>query len=113
MEPKKATRRGLPMRAFEQAAEVLKALSHPVRLKLIELLSHHELTVNQLADRLKLPQNQVSTHLNRMRAQGILDRRREGREVYYRITHPHAQSVLRAIQRYEQVHMTFEGGEAI
>lgn len=111
--PTKATRRGLPMRAFEQAAEILRVLSHPVRLKLIELLSGHDLTVNQLAARLALPQNQVSGHLNQMRTHGILKRQRAGRNVHYHIAHPHALSVLRIIQKYEQVHRTYQGGEAI
>ena len=113
MESGKAIRRGLPMRSFAQAAEVLKVLAHPVRLKLVELLSCHQLTVGQLSRRLGLPPNQVSQHLNQMRARGILARRREGRCVYYEVTHPHAQNLLRCIQRYEQTHLTYQDGEAI
>lgn len=88
------------MDVLEKAASVLRVLSHPHRLKIVELLQAEKMTVGELTESLGLAQNAVSQHLNSMKAHGILDRKREGRRVYYTVVHPHAKTVLGCIRKH-------------
>ena len=88
------------MQVLEQAASVLRILSHPHRLKIVELLSGGRKTVGELTECLGLAQNAVSQHLNSMKAHGILDRTRDGRFVYYTVVHPHAKTLLGCIRKH-------------
>jgi DNA-binding transcriptional ArsR family regulator len=110
---KRATIRGLPQPLLDQVAETLRVIAHPVRLKIIELLMRHELSVGELADHLKIPPSIVSQHLTHLRAHGVLTRRREGRQAYYEVDHPAAVGVLQCIQRQHQTNISFQDGEAI
>jgi DNA-binding transcriptional ArsR family regulator len=94
-----ADNKPLSMEVLSRAASVLRVLAHPHRLKIVELLSPGKLTVSQLTEQLGLAQNAVSQHLNFMKAHGILDSHREGRNVYYEVVHPHARTVLGCIRR--------------
>jgi DNA-binding transcriptional ArsR family regulator len=90
----------LPLDVLERAAGVLKVLAHPHRLRIVELLSDKRLTVGQLTNELGLAPNAVSQHLNMMKAHGILESRRDGRNVYYRVVNPNARTVLGCIRRH-------------
>ena len=105
--------RGLPSRVFERAADVMKVLGHPARLKLLELLCEHEFAVGELSIRLGMPQPTVSSHLLHMAAHGILTRHRVGRAVHYRVASADAAALLDAIHRQALLDTSFEGGEAI
>ena len=110
---RRAITRGIPIRYFQPIAESLRVIAHPVRLKIIELLMSNELTVGDLARVVGEKPAIVSQHLTHMRAHGILDRRRRGREVYYYVANEHAVGVLQCIQRKHQSDMSFQDGEAI
>jgi ArsR family transcriptional regulator, arsenate/arsenite/antimonite-responsive transcriptional repressor len=63
-----------------------KALGDPVRLRLFYLLSQHEeLCVCHLTDALKLPQSTVSRQLAVLRHAGLVDTRRDGKWIHYRL----------------------------
>lgn len=68
-----------------ELAEVFKALAHPDRIRLVEELRDGERDVNSLAAALKLPGARVSQHLGLLRANRMVDERREGRHHYYRL----------------------------
>ncbi|MGN7453414.1 ArsR/SmtB family transcription factor [Paenibacillus pasadenensis] len=73
-------------RAFEEAAELLKALAHPVRLCIVNgLLAKGSCNVSFMQDCLGLPQSTVSQHLQKLRAAGIVQTSRSGLEVHYTI----------------------------
>jgi DNA-binding transcriptional ArsR family regulator len=74
---------------FEDAAELLKALSAPVRLALVQLLTAGPRCVHELVDALGLPQPLVSQHLKTLRAAGLVAATRDGREVRYRLADDH------------------------
>jgi ArsR family transcriptional regulator, arsenate/arsenite/antimonite-responsive transcriptional repressor / arsenate reductase (thioredoxin) len=64
----------------------LRLAGHPVRWRLLSELAHSDLRVGELCGRLELPQNLVSYHLGRLRAEGVVSRRRstaDGRDSYY------------------------------
>ncbi len=69
----------------EHVAEVLKAIAHPVRLQIVELLQAEEMCVGDIAETLGGKQAITSQQLNMMKAKGVLSCRRDGARVYYRI----------------------------
>ena len=69
----------------EHAAEVLKAIAHPIRLQIVELLQAEEMCVGDIVDALGRKQAITSQQLNMMKAKGVLSCRRDGAKVYYRI----------------------------
>lgn len=73
---------------FELQAEVCKTLSSPKRLEIINALKEGEKTVGELVDILGVPKANVSQHLAVMRLKGILNSRRDGVNIYYRIANP-------------------------
>ena len=71
-----------------QAAECLKILAHPHRLRIVEMLLEDRYTVGELAEKCDIPSNIASGHLRLMQRCGFLAPEREGRNVYYEITEP-------------------------
>lgn len=71
-----------------ELADLLRLLAHPDRLRLIEELRSGERDVSSIAAALDLPATRISQHLAPLRAHRIVDERREGRNHYYRLTHP-------------------------
>ena len=82
--------------AFTAAAGVLRALSHPARLRIVALLSDGELCVKRLEEVLGIPQPSVSQHLSRLRYAGLIECERRGHLVCYRLTSRRAAAVLSA-----------------
>ena len=77
-----------PYQLDELHAELCKVFTHPTRIRILELLRDGEVTVGALADALDVAQPHVSQHLTVMRNAGVLDNRRHGPNVYYRLTDP-------------------------
>jgi ArsR family transcriptional regulator len=71
---------------FELQAEVCKTLSSPKRLEILNALKEGEKTVSELVEILGVPKANVSQHLAVMRHRGILDSRRDGVNIYYRVS---------------------------
>ena len=69
----------------EHVAEILKAVAHPVRLQIIELLETKEMSVGDIVKTLGVKQSVTSQQLNMMKDKGVLNCRRDGVKVYYRI----------------------------
>ncbi len=67
---------------------LFKALGDETRLRIVALLSHGELCVCHLEDALNLAQPNVSRHLGILRQAGVVEHRREGSWVYYRLARP-------------------------
>lgn len=81
------------------AAEMLKTLGHPIRLQIVELLEEHdELPVHRIQQELQQPQPVTSQHLNKMRVLGLLDCRRVGGTVLYRISHGQVRPLLECVR---------------
>ena len=84
--------------AFGQAAECLRTLAHPVRLRFVQLLLHGRYTVGELAEDSGVPDNVASEHLRLMQRCGFFTSEREGRRVYYRVAEPHLQNIMDCIE---------------
>ncbi|MFD2572403.1 ArsR/SmtB family transcription factor [Spirosoma soli] len=69
---------------IDKAAYVLKAVAHPLRIKIIQMLNDNkELNVSTIYKNLNAEQSLISHHLINMRDKGILDIRRSGKNIYY------------------------------
>jgi DNA-binding transcriptional ArsR family regulator len=69
----------------EQTADRFKAMSHPIRLKIMALLEDKELSVQELVDSVGTSQSNISQHLLLMRNKDILLSRRDANQVFYRL----------------------------
>jgi len=81
----------------EHVAEVLKAIAHPVRLQIVELLQAGEMCVGDIVEALGGKQAITSQQLNMMKAKGVLSCRRDGARVYYRIENKNVIKLLHCI----------------
>jgi DNA-binding transcriptional ArsR family regulator len=77
-----------------KASDLLKSLSHETRLMILCILSEGEKSVSELEGILAMPQAAVSQQLARLRLDGLVDTRREGRMIYYSILDHEVSSVI-------------------
>ena len=77
---------------------MLKAISHPVRLKILCCLNDGELSVNDIAEKSGASQSNISQHLNYLRNENILVSRRDANKVFYRIGKLELISVIKMMQ---------------
>jgi DNA-binding transcriptional ArsR family regulator len=80
-----------------QASEFLKALSHEVRLLILCFLIDGEKSVSEIEKMLKLRQPAVSQQLARLRADGLVDARRNGKNIYYSLARTEVRDVIGAL----------------
>jgi DNA-binding transcriptional ArsR family regulator len=86
------------LEALAQAAECLKILAHPHRLRMIQLMLQGQHTVGELAESCELPSHMASEHLRLMQRCGFLKATKEGRFVYYAIAEPHLADIMSCIE---------------
>ena len=80
-----------------QASDFLKALAHESRLMILCILAEGEKSVSELEEQLALRQPTVSQQLARLRLDGLVDTRREGKTIYYSLASEEARVVIGAI----------------
>ena len=84
-------------RVYEIAAELFSLMATPLRLKIISALCHGEKTVGELVGELSTTQPNMSQHLSQLYRAGILAKRREGVQIYYRVQNQRAVALCRAV----------------
>ena len=82
-----------------EASEFLKALSHEARLVILCLLAEGEKSVTELEQVLSLRQPAVSQQLARLRADNLVETRRDGKNIYYSLARPEVVSVITALHQ--------------
>ena len=83
---------------YHKNSEILKALGHPVRLKIVEgLFTNEDCNVGDIVEKLKLPQSTVSQHLALLRHKGIIEPRKEGVRTCYRIADKKVRELIRTL----------------
>ena len=99
----------LPDEMVEAVARRFRLLGEPVRLRLLQLLESGEHSVNELAEKLKGNQANVSRHLTAMHEGGLLRRRPDGTSVYYSIADPMVLQLCELVCRstQEQIRIQF------
>lgn len=89
----------LPLDYLKQAAECLKCVAHPQRLRIIEILLSGEYTVDTIARLCALTQPATSGHLRLMEGKGLLKSERRGRTVYYSVCEPQLAGIINCIKK--------------
>lgn len=85
----------LNLDGYEDAGTLLRALTAPIRLAVIDLLADHAYCVHELVDAIVVSQPLMSQHLRILRGAGLVQTRRRGREVVYELTDVHAAHIVR------------------
>jgi len=89
----------LDIKKVEKVAFILKAIGNPLRLSIVDLLSiYDDLAVNEISELLNAEQSLVSHCLSYLKLRGILDSRRDGKKIYYRLK---LKEVLKVIECME------------
>jgi len=70
---------------IERASRSLKAMSHPLRLKILCTLGDREVSVQEIVESVGTSQSNISQHLAILRDKGILNSRKDANRVYYRV----------------------------
>ena len=89
--------RALTAEELLRIADMIRALGHPVRLRIVEALQRGECCVSELQDTLGLPQAVTSQHLAKLKAAGILTCRRDGTNVRYVVAEPRVLWILKCV----------------
>jgi ArsR family transcriptional regulator len=95
---------------FESAAELFGLLSTPVRLKIISAVCNGERNVSELLAQIDTTQPNMSQHLATLYRAGVLGRRREGTQIYYRLQSERVATLCRAVCTQVAMELEGEGG---
>ncbi len=93
-----AKRKLTPLDRLNEAAECLRILAHPHRLRIIQMLLSGQYSVGELADACEIPSHMASEHLRLMQRCGFLTSEKEGRTTYYRVVEPHLENIMACVE---------------
>ncbi len=83
---------------YQETAELLKAIAHPIRLCIINgLLSKGSCNVSYMQNCLGAPQSTISQHLQKLRMAGIVEGKRNGLEINYEICNDKVEALMRVL----------------
>ena len=94
---------------YTKQAQLFRALSHPVRLRILDVLAHREACVCHLTALLKQRQPYISQQLATLREAGLVVDRREGTLIYYRLADDH---LARLLEEGKELVMDLDGDSA-
>lgn len=95
----------VPGDLLHMEAELLKALGHPVRLKVLQILAGEETCVCDLIRLIDIEQSNLSQHLKVLRKHGVVETRRDGSRVLYRLVNPEVLPLIGTAERAVQLHL--------
>ena len=84
--------------SLAQAAECLRTLAHPHRLRIVQMLLQGRFTVGELAEACEIPSHMASEHLRLMQHCGLLQSERDGRKNYYEIAEKHLGNIMNCVE---------------
>ncbi|MFP4176511.1 MAG: ArsR/SmtB family transcription factor [Candidatus Brocadiia bacterium] len=90
----------IPDDELEVAADCLRVMGHPVRLRMVNILLQGEFSVGEIADICGLRPNHACEHLRLLQGRGLFDSERRGREVYYKVADERLVSLLECVQQH-------------
>lgn len=86
---------------LEQSAEILRAVTHPLRMKILEFIDRNEaINVNKIYNTLNLEQSITSQHLRILRLAGLVETERDGKFIHYSINYDKLGSSVAAIKEF-------------
>lgn len=82
-------------KSYNETADILKALAHPVRLCIVRgLMQKEQCNVTYMQECLNLPQSTVSQHLQKLRSMGIVETERNGLEINYTVANEKVKKLI-------------------
>jgi DNA-binding transcriptional ArsR family regulator len=96
---------------YESAAELFALLSTPIRLKIISAVCQGEKNVTELLSEIETTQPNMSQHLATLYRSGVLSKRRDGTQIYYKLQSERVATLCRAV--CTQVAIELDGGEQL
>ncbi len=85
---------------LENAADMLKAMAHPMRIAILNYLENGKrMTVTQIHEKLQIEQSTTSHHLGILKNRGVLASRREGKNTYYFLKHKDLSNIVECISK--------------
>ena len=91
-------KRNLTLEQLEKAANILKAIAHPMRISILNYLEENEkLTVTEIHNLLGIEQSTTSHHLGILKDKGVLGSKREGKNTYYFLKYENINQILDCI----------------
>lgn len=91
---------GLTAEQLEKAANLLKAIAHPMRIAILKYLDDgRQLNVTEIHEHLNIEQSTTSHHLGILKDKGILGSKREGKNTYYYIKNEHLSSIIECVHK--------------
>ncbi len=88
----------LSVELLEQSSNMLRALAHPQRIEILNILQQNEkLTVGEIQEHLGITQSATSHHLGVLKDKGILSGRRQGKQIYYELKHKKLSQIINCI----------------
>ncbi|TXC76254.1 ArsR/SmtB family transcription factor [Luteibaculum oceani] len=97
----KTTKRNISLDKLEKVARLLKTISHPVRLEILEALEEYKtLDVSTIGENIEtvVEQSMLSHHLIKMRDNGVLKSKKEGKHIFYSIAEPEILKIFDCMQ---------------
>ncbi|TVR71662.1 MAG: transcriptional regulator [Marinilabiliales bacterium] len=90
----------LNVEKLEKAANMLKAIAHPMRIAILKYLEDGKrLTVTQIHELLEIEQSTTSHHLGILKDKGVLSSKREGKNTYYYLKHQNLTQIVDCLNR--------------
>lgn len=90
----------LDAKKLEEAASKLRAIAHPMRIAIIDMLEKKEqMNVTEIYEALKIEQASASHHLNILKTKGVLDSRRSGKKTFYYLRENALQMIVDCINK--------------
>jgi len=85
---------------LEMGASMLRAMAHPMRIAIIELLTATKrLSVTEIYEKLHIEQASASHHLNILKNKGVLESKREGKKIFYSLKHDKLTEIINSLDR--------------
>ena len=90
----------LTIEQLEEAANMLKAIAHPMRIAILNYLEDgKKLTVTEIHELLKIEQSTTSHHLGILKDKGVLCSKREGKNTYYFLKHANLSNIVNCVSK--------------
>lgn len=87
---------------LETASSVIRALSHPLRLKILDFIDKNKMiNVNKIYNTLNLEQSITSQHLRILRVANLVATQRDGKQIFYAVNYEHVRQVMEAIRKFQ------------
>lgn len=89
---------------LQVSSEIMRALAHPLRLKILEFIDQHKkINVNRIYNNLKIEQSITSQHLKILRFAGIVNAERKGKYIHYTIDYDKIENASQALRNFKNL----------